>query len=390
MKRPFSALLSDYLDGTLPASEVEDFFSQVGENRELLAGVIDERAEAGALLPEHTARTARMMKRLEAALDDTGEKRTGRTGVLLTLSRWGWAAAAFVGVLVGGFYLWHAVHGKKDGPGLAVAQHINVAPGHDGAILTLSNGIQVVLDSMRNGVIAAQKGANVILQDGRLAYDPTGKQGGGPVYNTMTTPRGRQFQLTLPDGTKVWLNAESSIKYPTAFTGTERSVEMKGEAYFEVAKHATMPFRVHVDGREDIEVLGTSFNVNAYADEQSLNTTLLEGSIRVRAQNGDNVLKPGQQAQMGSDIKIVDNRDLDKVMAWKNGAFNFEGLSLEEAMRQLERWYDIKVRYEHGVPDVHFGGKIGRDVSLDDLLQMLSGTKLKFRMEKGRELVIMQ
>jgi ferric-dicitrate binding protein FerR (iron transport regulator) len=246
--------------------------------------------------------------------------------------------------------------------------------------------------------VARQTGANLLLHDGRLTYDPIREKTTETVYNTMTTPRGRQFQLTLPDGTMVWLNAASSIRYPTVFTGTERQVEITGEAYFEVTKNIKMPFRVRVDDRADIEVLGTHFNVNAYENEKTLNTTLLEGSIRVLTVSGEQtsrkmtdgvILKPGQQAQLRTELHVFNNTDIDKVMAWKNGAFNFEDLPLEEAMRQLERWYDIKVKYENGVPDIRFGGKIGRDVSLADLLQILAGTKLKFRIEKGRELIIM-
>lgn len=396
MKRPFSALLSDYLEGTLPAAELAAFFEQIPANRDLLANAIDERAAMDQPLPENKDRAERMLQRLEAALDKMEEPAVPMAGKgsitevprIPLFRRLSWVAAAVL-ILVSGTYLCIAVYKRSHSAAGMVTKTMDIAPGHNGAVLTLSNGSQVLLDSLKNGIIAQQSGSKVLLQDGQLNYDPTAEKPTEMVYNTMTTPKGRQFQLVLPDGTKVWLNAASSIRYPTAFTNEERKVNVSGEAYFEVAKNTKMPFRVDVDGREEIEVLGTHFNVNAYENEKTLNTTLLEGRIKVRA-GAEATLRPGQQAQIRQTLTIVNDTDLDKVMAWKNGAFNFEDLSLEEAMRQLERWYDIKVTYESGVPDVRFGGKIGRDVSLADLLLILAGTKLKFRIEKGRELIIMK
>jgi transmembrane sensor len=397
MKRPFSALLSDYINGMLSPDELEEFFAQVPANRDLLVTAIDEKAALDQPLSENKDRTDRMITRLEAALEKIEEPvaPVRRLPFLRPLGR----VAAAVLILATGTYFWIASY-KKEHPSVAMASKtVDIAPGHNGAVLTLSNNTQVVLDSLGNGIIAAQTGANPLLLNGRLTYDPQKETTAETVYNTVTTPRGRKFQLTLPDGTQVWLNAASSIHYPTVFTGTERKVELTGEGYFEIAKNTKMPFRVKIDNREDIVVMGTHFNVNAYENEKTLTTTLLEGSVRVfdlrqqpTVQNTEKgvVLKPGQQAQIRSEMIVVDNSDLDKVMAWKNGAFNFEGLGLSAAMRQLERWYDIKVTYESGVPDIRFGGKIGQDASLADLLLILSGTKLKFRIEKGRELVIMK
>ncbi len=397
MKRPFSALLSDYINGTLSPDELEEFFALVPANRDLLVTAIDEKAALDQALPENKDRTDRMINRLEAVLEKI-EEPVAPVRRLPFLRPLGWVAAAIL-ILATGTYFWIASY-KREHPSVAMASKtVDIAPGHNGAVLTLSNNTQVVLDSLGNGTIATQTGANPLLLNGRLTYDPQKETTTETVYNTVTTPRGRKFQLTLPDGTQVWLNAASSIRYPTVFTGTERKVELTGEGYFEIAKNTKMPFRVKVDNREDIVVMGTHFNVNAYENERTLNTTLLEGSVRVvdlgqqpatQQTEKSVVLKPGQQAQIRSEMIVVDNSDLDKVMAWKNGAFNFEGLGLAAAMRQLERWYDIKVTYESGVPDIRFAGKIGQDVSLSDLLLILSGTKLKFRIEKGRELVIIK
>jgi transmembrane sensor len=266
-----------------------------------------------------------------------------------------------------------------------------ITPGKTGAILTLDDGSSVVLDSLGNGLVATQNGSKIMLRNGQLLYNTGGSSAAGISYNTMTTPKGRQFQLVLPDGSKVWLNAESSIRYPVAFTGNERKVEITGEAYFEVEKNPAMPFRVKMHNETEIEVLGTHFNINSYADEASINTTLLEGSVKVFSGNEKVILKPGQQAQVetqqNAPIKIVKEVNLDKVMAWKNGVFDFQDATLQEVMRQLARWYDIEVVYEKGVPSLEFMGTMGRDLSLPDVLKGLKLSEVHCRIE-GRKLIV--
>lgn len=303
-------------------------------------------------------------------------------GRIVHLRRWGWAAACIILAL--GIGLYYKAFRKTP---VVPVQVADIQPGHNGATLTLANGDVITLDSLNNREVATQNGAKVVLQNGGLVYHAATTTG-QTVFNTMSTSKGRQFRLVLPDSTQVWLNAASTITYPTAFTGKERSVTVTGEAYFEVAKNADMPFRVNVNGVESIEVLGTSFNVNAYPDEESVNTTLLTGSIRVM-HNKAITLKPGQQAQVANgQIKVTD-ADMDKVIAWKNGTFDFEDAKLAEVMRQLERWYDIDVVYEHGVPDIEFGGKITKGVTLNGLLVLLQRADVHFRLE-GRKLIIMQ
>ncbi|MGN7723079.1 FecR family protein [Chitinophaga sp. 22620] len=302
------------------------------------------------------------------------------------MRRWGWAAAVAVLALGLGAYLL-SVREKSPEPAVAAAGTKDIAPGKTGAVLTLADGSQVELDSLGNGVIATQNGAKVRLQNGQVVYDETGEPA-GTAFNTMVTPRGRQFRITLPDDTKVWLNAASSLRYPTAFTGKERRVEVTGEAYFEVAKNKDRPFRVVVNNATEVEVLGTHFNINAYTNEQAIHTTLLEGSLRVINSGRGALLKPGQQAQIRDGIKVADDVDIDKVMAWKNGIFNFEGATLEQFMRQVERWYDIEVEYEKGVPDITFWGKMTRDIPLSGLLVVLQKSNVHFRLE-GRRLIIL-
>jgi ferric-dicitrate binding protein FerR (iron transport regulator) len=312
------------------------------------------------------------------------------------LRKWGWAAASIILALSLGVYLL-TTNTKRTLPPANVVQAADITPGKNGAVLTLADGSQVVLDSLGNGVVASQNGAQVVLKGGTLAYDPNGSANGEVAYNTMSTPRGRQFQVTLPDGTKVWLNAASSLRYPTAFTGTERKVTVTGEAYFEVAHNAHMPFVVNVNDKEEVRVLGTHFNINAYENEKAIYTTLLQGSVKVQsfpAQPGANsqsaMLKPGEQAILSqtSQKSQVIPVQTDEVIAWKNGLFNFEGASLGEIMRQLERWYDIEVSYEKGIPDVEFEGKMTRDVPLSDLLSMLERSDIHFRVE-GRKLIVL-
>lgn len=295
-----------------------------------------------------------------------------------------WAAASIVFVLCMGTYLWFQHNREQKGTDTYTQLSSDIKPGKAGAILTLADGTQLVLDSLGNGVVATQNGAAAVLKNGQLSYERSGKDQGEVVYNTMSTPRGRQFHVTLPDATVVWLNAASSIRFPTVFKGAERRVEVVGEAYFEVAKNEKIPFRVSVNGRAEIEVLGTHFNVDAYDNNKALKTTLLEGSVKV---NGT-VIKPGEQALITNALRVIKNADLSKVMAWKNGLFNFEGATLEEVMQQLERWYDIEVVYEKGIPDIAFGGEMTKNISLDGLLLALEKSDIHFRLE-GRKLIVL-
>lgn len=303
-----------------------------------------------------------------------------------------WAAAASILVLLAtGLYVWNANKPKV----ITTATHTqnDIQPGKNGAILTLADGSEVVLDSLKNGLVASQTGSQAVLTNGQLHYNVNGQTTGEIQYNTINTPKGRQFRLTLPDGTNVWLNAASSIRYPTLFPDKQRQVSITGEVYFEVAQNAGRPFKVTVNNKEEVDVLGTHFNVNAYENEQQISTTLLQGSVKVNQTASPApvpvILKPGQQARLAQNkMTVISDVDTDKVMAWKNGAFNFDDLSLDEAMRLLERWYDIDVIYENGIPDIHFGGEIDRNVSLTELLKILGSTKLKFRIEENRKLVI--
>jgi ferric-dicitrate binding protein FerR (iron transport regulator) len=302
------------------------------------------------------------------------------------LRRWGWAAAAvLVAISVAGYFL---LSDKKDTTNTPVATVVDeIQPGKNGAVLTLADGSTVLLDSMKNGLVAQQGGAKARLVEGMLQYEGRGQE---QLFNTMSTPKGRQFRLTLPDGTRVWLNSATAIRYPTAFTGNERKVEISGEAYFEVAKNVKMPFIVNVKDKISVQVLGTSFNINAYDNGNSSKTSLLEGSVQVNASGKKQTLTPGQQARIdaGNNIRLIENADLEKAVAWKNGYFNFNDEDIYEVMRQLERWYDIEVIYSKAIPPIEFRGKLPRDLSLQQMLGILGEMKVKFRLEQGRKLII--
>lgn len=270
-----------------------------------------------------------------------------------------------------------------------------IQPASQGAILTLSDGSKVALDSAGGGLLRQQGQVSVVKSgNGELKYLNKGTLPVGKLaYNKLTTPKGRQFKLELPDGSKVWLNAGSSLEYPVAYNGAKREVKLEGEAYFEIVHDKQHPFFVNISGSgEDltIQVLGTSFNAMAYGDEAKIQTTLLEGAIRLsRGKRATNV-QPGEGATISreSDAEFsVRKVDVDRVMSWKNGMFSYSQASLAEIMRDMARWYDVDVRYEGAVPDLKFDGYISRDNSLDKILKILELNHVGFRME-GRTIIV--
>lgn len=265
----------------------------------------------------------------------------------------------------------------------------DIAPGGDKAILTKADGTKIILDTAANGILALQGGIKVIKIGGQLSYQAEGNSN-QVLYNTISTPKGGQYQLELADGSKVWLNAASSLRFPTSFIGNERSVELTGEGYFEVAHNANMPFHVKVNpaspaGRDmDVQVLGTHFNINAYGDESNLKTTLIEGSVLVSSKNLNRatVLKPGQQSILdNTELLVNKNVDTEEVIAWKNGQFIFNGTNLDQIMKQVERWYDIEVEFQGQNQKRTFSGIVSRQSNLSEVLKMMNEAGIKFEIE---------
>ncbi|HEV2830830.1 MAG TPA: FecR domain-containing protein [Hanamia sp.] len=329
---------------------------------------------------------AGIQKYLSERMDNHKNKRA----IIFTMTR-RIAAACIILFLAGG--TWFLLNHWQKSPAtqaIAVKSHpvtSDINPGKNGAILTLSDGSKIVLDSTE-GALAWQGNSQVINKEGQLSY--AGRSAGtGVVYNTMTTPNGRQYQLVLSDGTKIWLNAGSSITYPTSFSGDERKVELTGEGYFEVAHKALKPFRVSVNNAV-VEVLGTHFNINAYDDEREMRTTLLEGSVRVRKGMSTTLIVPGQQAMVDNSsdaITVKETIDLDQVIAWKNGLFQFDQADIKTIMKQVARWYDLDVEFDGEISKRKFLVIINRNSQLSEVLEALRSNDIVYKIE-GKKLIV--
>ncbi|MGO3806967.1 MAG: FecR family protein [Sphingobacterium sp.] len=299
----------------------------------------------------------------------------------------GYAAAAAVAIICGLFiYIRNVPDAKNLSSKSVVVTASDVMPGSNKATLTLADGSEVLLDDQAVGTIAQQAEQMVYkTEDGQIVYQSGEQQTdlSKPSFNTITTPRGGQYHVTLPDGTKVWINAASSLRYNTSNVAGERLVELKGEGYFEVAPDADRPFKVITDNQV-VEVLGTHFNINSYNDEPSTKTTLLEGSVKILEKKTKRtaVLKPGQQASLGKNNKLmVKNVAAGDAVAWKDGLFRFNHSDIEIVMRQMSRWYDVEVEFEGEEPAIKLWGEVYRNVNASQALEILTYFNLKYRIE---------
>lgn len=399
-KQSFFRILDKYQDGTASAAEkalIEEYYRRLEK-----AGSTELSAEEEAAVKEA------MYAQIAANLwNDTKVVPIRKRYYSLV------AAAAMVLVVIGaGSYFWLLKEpaATTTSTKTTKAEPHDLPPGRDAAILTLADGRTIILDSA-SGTISQQGGATVINIKGMVSYSSSSPSTGegrrqAAVYNTVSTARGNQYQLILADGSKVWLNSASSLRFPTSFTGNRREVELDGEGYFEVVKNARKPF--HVKTRtQDIEVLGTHFNVNAYSDEETIKTTLLEGSVKVvnrsrpstgaignsqsTAKRNTAILKPGQQAVLAtnSPFTIEHSPDIVQVMAWKNGWFEFDDTDIRTIMRQISRWYDVDIRYETKTDNEKYGGRISRKLNLSNILKMLENYGVHFRLE-GKVLTVIR
>jgi len=299
------------------------------------------------------------------------------------------AASILLCLSVGGYFLLHK--NKIDGPKLSINKN-QIVPGSNKAILTLANGKKISLSDAKNGQLVQLTGAIINkTTDGEIAYNNKSESNATDmVYDTLTVPRAGHFQLVFADGTKAWVNAETIIRYPEKFSGTERQVELlKGEAYFEVVHNSNIPFKVITRGQV-VEDIGTHFNINAYDDEPAIKTTLLDGSVKVTEAGRNVVLKPGQQSIIkGSNSPIaVKEVDLDEAIAWKNNHFIFNDESIENIMRQISRWYDVDVVYRGNMNRKEFAGSVSRFENVSEVLRKLEATgTIHFKIE-GRKIIV--
>lgn len=306
------------------------------------------------------------------------------------------AAAAAISIIISAAALYFYVPKQHQDSLTREYAGTGIQPGGNRATLTLADGKVIALDEAVNGKLAEQSGITITkTKDGQVVYTVNDEAVAADrnLINTISTPKGGQYQVNLPDGTRVWLNAGSSLRYPARFSGTERRVALSGEAYFEVTKSTInakhIPFIVHTD-KQDITVLGTHFNVNAYSDEPGIKTTLLEGAVKV-SRNGAPaeglVLKPGQQSSMTGNKLNVSTVNTEEAIAWKNGMFMFKDADLKTVMRTIARWYDVEVLYEGTLPDKEFSGDIYRNLNLSQVLDVLSFYKVHFRVE-GKKIIV--
>jgi transmembrane sensor len=403
----FAELFQKYINQTCTPAEVDQLFEMLenGENdlagKEMLKTHFQDGLEPTGYIDDALRlRLENRFKQIEQHI--AAPPRSKRVNLL-----WRWVAAAAVIVLVGSsIWYWFIAETKPDVV-LNPQQQNEVMPGSDKAVLTLADGKTIALDSAAHGLISQQGQTTINQKGGQLIYESATTStapAGDLIYNTLTTPRGGQYQLTLPEGTQVWLNSASSIRFPATFNDSARVVYVTGEAYFEVKprykkkKNERVPFVVQVlsaNGMvEEINVLGTHFNINAYEDEPYVATTLLEGKVSINRPGiaSPAFLLPGQQAQLNpqaNQVRVINNADIKQAMAWKIGLFRFDGVELKTVMRQLARWYDVEIIFDRNAPVSElFNGAMQRNLQLSQVIKGMSAMGIHVKKE-GKQLIVM-
>ncbi|WP_212001756.1 FecR domain-containing protein [Chitinophaga sp. HK235] len=293
------------------------------------------------------------------------------------------AVAAGVALVLGAGLWWLRISKNAAPSQLAATQTPSpVMPGSNKAILVLDDGSTMTLNDSLQAAIG-----NAQVNGKSLVYTPENNQNSAIQYNTLKTPQGGQFAVVLPDGSKAWLNAASSLKYPTSFNGQQRTVELSGEAYFEIAPDQNKPFIVQVNNMK-VQVLGTSFNIMAYPEEKSIKTTLITGAVNVTNGHASKQLSPGQQAASDSSQQLtITQADVNAVIAWKEGKFEFTGEAIDVALRQLARWYDLQLQFEDGIPEEHLSAVFPRNTSLENIIRMLELSGIHCKLNDRRLIV---
>ena len=385
----FEILLEGYTSSTLNETELQEFLTLLPSNQSYLKDKILNDLTAkefdGLTNAEQISQIFnKIIEKKNAAKSPVAKV------IFLTWQRWV-AVAAVVLCLIG---LWYIYPANKTATPIIASQKKTVqkeiAAGGNHAILTLADGSTIVLDDAKNGDVTQQGTTKIIkLDSGKLAYINDRQPSDVIVYNTISTPRGGQYEIVLPDGSHVWLNAVSSLNFPTSFSGTNRNVALTGEAYFEVSKNKSMPFIVAI-GETKVTVLGTHFNVNAYTDEKNIITTLMEGSVKFSGKDEERLLNPGQQSVYDNTIHslMVKKADVSQAIAWKDGFFEFSNTDLGTIMRQIARWYDVDISYKTTIKDVAYGGGISRKLNLTEVLRLLETSGVKFKIDNRKITVL--
>lgn len=380
----FKELLDKYLDETLLPGEARELAGYL-QNPEYKSWFDQHMDHELATRIYELQPDAAIHQDIKAYLSQQIESMPHGRARIISIKKWGWAAAAVTILAVGYLFYTQADRTQEQAPTVATTDTLpaGIKPGGNRAMLILGNGQQIALDEAANGRLATDGGVDINKTgSGEIVYqtEKSSQKLAATEYNTISTPKSGQYALTLDDGTKVWLNAVSSMTFPTAFNGQQRIVRLTGEAFFEVAKDKTRPFIVEVNNTK-VEVLGTAFNINSYADENSIKTTLVEGKVAVSKGSQTSLLAPGQQAVVTETIDVLKQVDVEQVVAWKNGLFNFDNANIPELMRQLERWYDISVKFEGTYPSVKFKGKMYRNENLSTVLRFLAEYGVRSRIE---------
>ena len=376
LKKDFLKLIEKYLNGSASAEEIntiEDYYAHFSNDPDI-ADSLNEN--------EINLLKAGLRQKIGNRINQAQK----RNLVIFRKQYLQWAAAILLFSLLSLF----VTNKLRHQPIALQAQTHDLAPGGNRATLTLANGSKINLNSIKNGAFATQPGARIVKQSGQLAYTAAENNSSAALvsYNTLMTPKGGQYQLILADGTKVWLNAASSLKFPTALVGSERVVELTGEAYFEVAKDTKRPFKVKTS-RQTVQDIGTQFDVNCYADEDAVTTTLVEGSVKIYDANGQTLIRPGQQylSKTSGLSEVKSDVDIDEVTAWKSGMFQFDDADVKTIMRQLSRWYNVDVEYQGQVPASTYHGRISRNSNASTVLKILELSGINFTIERGKIIV---
>lgn len=377
-------LFQKYYDKSADSSEREELMQFINTASDEEIAVLLERAFTAQDKVEDSFLSGKQDEILRSIFKAESERK--RFWYNSGLLRYTAAAAVFLIVLIAGILTYRNITVHQ--PGSIAAGHQDIAPGGDKATITLADGSVLSLNDIKSGSVAEQSGIIITKTgDGQVRYElKTAAEESAlhkPAYNTISTPRGGQFQVVLPDGTHVWLNSASSLRYPVYFDGKERRVELTGEGYFEVAKNKKMPFKVST-GNQVVTVLGTRFNINSYKEGASIKTTLLEGSVKINTTAENNTpavfLSPGQQAQVNkdNDVQVVQVNPANAT-AWKNGLFQFEDTNIRDVMQEFSRWYDVDFEFEGDGSDINLKGRIYRNVNAVEALEILSYFNLKYR-----------